>query len=166
MSELYQRALRFLAARSHSRAELRRKLFRSTTSSGEAVDEVLEQLEKQGYLNDEAFAYQRALQQRHRYWGLHRIGGDLRSRGIDERIIVPVLQRVDQQIPENSNLQKTIQRQLERSGAPENLSQLKKLYDRCVRLGYPGEQVRQQLAPYFEKMEWGSGKAPKRRRRR
>lgn len=129
------------------------------------MDKVLEQLEKQGYLNDEAFAYQRALQQRHRCWGLHKIGRDLRSRGVDERIIVPVLQRVGSEIPESSSLQKIIQRQLERSGTPQTLSQLKKLYDRCIRLGYPSEQVRQQLGPYFEKMEWGSGNFPRKRRR-
>ena len=130
------------------------------------MNEVLRQLEKKGYLNDEAFAYERALQQRRRRWGLFRIRRDLRSRGVEDRIIVPVLQRVGDLIPESSSLQNVIQHHLEKRGAPSTLSLLKKLYDRCIRLGYPGDQVHQELAPYFEKIDLGLANDPKKRHRR
>lgn len=166
MSKLYDRALRLLALRSHSRDELRRKLLQGRAAAPEGVEEILNQLERQGYLNDEAFAYERALQQRRRSWGLRRIRQDLRNRGIEEEIIFPTLQRVGTEIEETETLQQVIRGWVERSGAPKTVPQLKKLYNRCLRLGYSPGPIRHYLAPYFEKIDWGYTQEPKNRRKR
>ncbi|HZV81546.1 MAG TPA: regulatory protein RecX [Geobacteraceae bacterium] len=53
--ETYQRALSLLARRDHSQAELKRKLVAKGFSSGH-VEDALERLTRQGYLDDRRFA--------------------------------------------------------------------------------------------------------------
>lgn len=166
MTKLCDRALRLLAVRNHSRAELRRKLLHGRPGALDRVEEILDQLERQGYLNDGEFAYQRALHQHRKHWGLRRIGQDLKNLGIREEIIGPTLERLGGEAGEMEGLQQAIQRWVDRSGAPQTPSQLKKLYDRCLRLGYPSEPVRRHLAPYFESMDWGSDRDPTRQGKR
>ncbi|MDA2933286.1 recombination regulator RecX [Acidobacteria bacterium AH-259-D05] len=152
-TDLYKHALRLLGRRDHSRLELRRKLVRSPSSQD--VDEVLDGLQEKGFLNDEAFALERAwLGRRHRRWGDVRLSEDLKRLGIDARMIQRVLERVNQEKGEAQTLQEVIGLWVNKSGRPETLSPLKKLYEHCIRLGYPPYIVRQQLEPYFEQVDW------------
>lgn len=155
-SDHYKRALRLLARRDHSRSELRRKLLRNRSSEG--IDEVLDRLGEQGFLDDEAFAFERALFRRqHRLWGDIRLSQDLKRLGIDARMIRRVLEQVNGKKAETETLQEAIERWVGKSGKPETPTLLKKLYDHCVRLGYVSHMVRQQLEPYFEQIDWGAG---------
>jgi regulatory protein len=79
VNELRQRAIRLLARREHSRAELQRKL--ATQGTEEEIDKVLTQLETEGLLSDTraAGAFVRAHASR---FGTARLRQDLRKRGI------------------------------------------------------------------------------------
>ncbi len=83
MNELRQRALRLLARREHSRAELTRKLAAHGTE--EEITNVLMQLETEGLLSDAraAGAYVRAHANR---FGAARLRQDLRTRGLDPEL--------------------------------------------------------------------------------
>jgi SOS response regulatory protein OraA/RecX len=152
-ADLFEHALRFLAVRSHSSAELRRKLVRH--GPPELVESVLEDLRRKRYLDDESFAFERAMANRLRKrWGKVRLAGDLRRLGIDGRIIGPVLARVEQEAPELESLDKAILTQVARKGPPASPSQVKSLFGHCVRLGYSPEEVRRRLAPYFSTLDW------------
>ena len=152
-NKLYGRALQLLARKNHSRLELRRKLIRSNPS--EPVEEILDLLEKKGFLNDKIFALERALLVRERrLWGDLRVSQDLRKFGIDARMIEQVLEQVNRKNGEAEYLQKVIKVWVSKSGKPMTPHPLKKLYDRCVRLGYAPQLVRQQLAPYFDHIDW------------
>ncbi len=152
-SHLYTRALRLLARRNHTRFELRRKLLARGTP--QAAEEVLDRLEEQGLINDQACALQRALDRRQRgLWGDRRIIQDLKRLGIDARMIPGVLEKVNNEKNEADSLRETVQLWVGKAGTPEGASQLKKLYDHCVRLGYAPTQVRGQLEPYFQQVEW------------
>ncbi len=147
--------MRLLARRDHTRFVLRRKLLGSGPS--QAVEEVLNRLEEEGLLNDQAFALQRALSRRQRgLWGDWRIAQDLKRLGIDARMIPGVLEQVNREKKEEQSLQEAIHKWVGRSGSPQAAPQLKKLYTHCVRLGYVPAQVREQLAPYFQKIDWNS----------
>jgi regulatory protein len=151
--KLYGRALRFLARKNHSRLELRRKLVRSSAS--EPVDKILDLLEEKGFLNDQNFALERALLVRERrLWGNFRVSQDLKSFGIDAKMIDQVLGQVNQKKGETESLQEAIELWVNRSGQPQTPRPLKKLYDRCIRLGYAPHLVRQQLAHYFDQIDW------------
>ncbi len=92
---VYERALRHLASRPRSTAEVRRVLEQQELSAG-AVDRVIERLLAAGHLDDEAFA---------RFWVSNRerfrpraplaLRQELRQKGIADDIIAQALQSVD-----------------------------------------------------------------------
>ena len=78
--ELRARALRHLARREHSRAELARKLG-AHAESPEALEQLLDALAARRQLSDERYAEARAHQLARKY-GAARIRADLKSKGI------------------------------------------------------------------------------------
>ncbi len=78
--ELKARALRLLARREHSRAELARKLA-PRAGSREALEALLDDLARRAQLSDERYAEERAHVLARKY-GATRIRLDLRSKGI------------------------------------------------------------------------------------
>lgn len=82
--ELRTRALRLLARREHSRAELARKLAPRAQSPA-ALNALLDSLEQKKQLSDERYAELRAHQLARKY-GAARIRLDLKSKGIDEAL--------------------------------------------------------------------------------
>ncbi len=79
---LKARALRYLAAREHSRLELGRKLARHA-EEGDDVAAVLDWLEAQKFLSEERFA-ESLVNRRSARFGNSRIVSELQSHGIDE----------------------------------------------------------------------------------
>ena len=155
MTELYERALRYLAYRSHSRLELRRKLLKS--GAQKQVERLLNTLEDEGFLDDKAFALQRAMHQRQRRrWGSYRIRQDLKNLGIDAKIIHQVLGQVKETKTETASLQEVIHSWVQKKQKPGSFSQIKKLHDHCLRLGYSSSLIRDQLHPYFQSLSWQS----------
>jgi regulatory protein len=88
------KAFRLLTLRAHSEKELRAKL-QAGGFSTTVVGEVLRRCRELGYLNDEAFAKQRArVLAISRLAGDRRIALDLRERGIDAGIAARVIAEV------------------------------------------------------------------------
>jgi regulatory protein len=87
---LKARAMRYLARREHSRAELRAKLL-PHAQEGEDVDAVLDDLEKHNWLSD-ARAAELMVNVRRPRFGTQRIAHELRQKGIADNLI-------DQAIP-------------------------------------------------------------------
>jgi len=83
-AELKARALRTLARREHSRAELARKLA-PHAESREALEQLLAALAARKQLSDERYAEARARQLARKY-GAARIRLELRSKGVDETL--------------------------------------------------------------------------------
>ena len=83
--ELRARALRLLARREHSRAELRRKLSPRAESAA-ALDALLSDLEARKQLSEERFAEGRARVLSRKY-GAARIRQDLKSRGVGDELV-------------------------------------------------------------------------------
>jgi len=81
---LRARALRFLAIREHSRLELSRKLSRylGEGEATDALDVLLDDLERDGWLSDQRFADQWVASRSNRF-GDARIRQELRARGVD-----------------------------------------------------------------------------------
>jgi regulatory protein len=83
--ELRARALRHLARREHSRAELARKLA-PRAESPEALDALLDALEGKKQLSNERYAEARAHQLARKY-GAARIRADLKAKGVAAGVI-------------------------------------------------------------------------------
>ncbi len=90
--DLRVRAMRYLARREHSRAELHAKLL-PHVQEGEDIDAVLDELEKRNWLSDARAAEQLVNVKRARF-GAQRIAHDLRQRGIAENLISDALPRL------------------------------------------------------------------------
>ena len=84
-AELKARALRHLARREHSRAELERKLAPHAESAGQ-LQALLDQLELKKQLSNERFAEQRAHVLARKY-GPARIRHDLKAKGISPELV-------------------------------------------------------------------------------
>ena len=82
---LRARALRYLARREHSRAELARKLA-PRAESAQALELLLDALAANQQLSDERYAELRAHQLARKY-GVARIRQDLKAKGIDEDLV-------------------------------------------------------------------------------
>jgi regulatory protein len=83
--ELRTRALRLLARREHSRAELGRKLA-PRAESPDALEALLDSLEQKKQLSNERFAAERA-RVLSRKFGAARIRHDLKAKGIDPELV-------------------------------------------------------------------------------
>ncbi len=81
-ASLRVRALRLLAGREHSREELKRKLSGEDVEDA-AVDALLDELQRKGWLSDHRLAEQAITSARGRY-GPRRVLDRLRSKGVDE----------------------------------------------------------------------------------
>jgi regulatory protein len=79
---LRERALRFLAAREHSRSELKRKLA-PHAESAEVLEALLEELAGADKLSDARYAEMRSHVMSRKY-GASRIAHELRSKGVSE----------------------------------------------------------------------------------
>ncbi len=74
-------ALRLLARREHSRLELTRKLLQRQLPKS-VIETVLDDYEREGWLSDQRFAEAYARQRIEAGYGLMRITGELRQRGV------------------------------------------------------------------------------------
>jgi regulatory protein len=87
-AELKARALRFLARREHSRAELSRKLA-PRAESAEALLFLLDELEKRKQLSDDRYAEVRSNWMSRKY-GAAKIRQDLKAKGIADDVLARV----------------------------------------------------------------------------
>jgi regulatory protein len=83
------RAMRYLARREHSRAELHAKL-RPYVQEGEDLEAVLDELEKRNWLSDARATTQWVDAKRGRF-GSQRIAHELRQKGIPENLIAKAM---------------------------------------------------------------------------
>lgn len=87
---LKARALGYLARREHSRLELERKLAPHAESS-EAVERVLDELERAQWLSNERFA-ESLVHRRAQRFGVARVRAELQQHRIDDALVAPHLQ--------------------------------------------------------------------------
>ena len=91
-------AVRLLAAREHSRAELERKLA-TKGHQEDAFGPVLDDLEQRGLLSDQRFAEQYVAQRVRKGYGPLRIRAELRERGVSSELIAEALDHGDHDWP-------------------------------------------------------------------
>ena len=82
---LRARALRFLARREHSRAELARKLA-AHAADGDDIEALMDDLARRGWLSDARYAEQ-VIRSKARRFGPLKVAHALRGKGVDEETI-------------------------------------------------------------------------------
>ena len=124
-----------MAATPKSRRNLQEKL-RERGFAQTAIQGALEQLEKQGLLNDRSFA-ESIFQtySNHRFSGRRRIAFELEKRGISKPLVREILEKFTPEDEREKALELAKQKQEKWSGL-DRLKRRKKIYDFLVRRGF------------------------------
>ena len=138
----FQRAIKLLAARSRSVAELRELLLQTKGTTKAVVDEVLARLREYGYLDDERFALGYvSLKLRQRPLGRQRLKRDLAMKKVDRAVIEGALDLAFAEVSEEDQIDRAIEKRTRVRGRPSNRLQAKSLFDHLMRQGFPYELV-------------------------
>ncbi|MDE2119714.1 MAG: regulatory protein RecX [Betaproteobacteria bacterium] len=144
---LRARALRLLAQREHSRAELLRKLGRSRAGQAEPDPEllaqVLDELQAQRLLDEQRFA-QSLARRVARGHGSMRVLGELRQHRLDEQLVQQALRDAQQELePESERALALLRRHHPQPGADHR--QLARQMRFLQRRGFSADAIREAL---------------------
>ena len=138
----FERAVRLLAAKSRSVAELRERLLENKGATEAVVETVIERLREYGYLDDERFAFSYAsLRVKQRPVGRRRLERDLKFKKVDAEVANEALELVYSETPEEQLIDQAIAKRLRLRGRPKNRAEAKSLFDHLLRQGFPFELV-------------------------
>ncbi|HUQ31407.1 MAG TPA: regulatory protein RecX [Pyrinomonadaceae bacterium] len=142
----FQRAVKLLAAKPRSVAELRERLLEKEWTSSEIVEAVLQKLGEYGYLNDERFAFGYASYKvRQKPVGRQRLQRDLQLKKVDRETADEALRLVFEETPEETLVDRAIEKRTRLRGRPETRAQVKSLFDHLLRQGFSYELVAQKV---------------------
>ena len=132
-----QRAVKLLAAKPRSLAELRERLLEKEWASEEAVDAALAKLKEYGYLDDERFAFGFASYRvKQKPVGRQRLARDLKRKQVDRQTADEALALVFEETPEADLVDRAIAKRIRLRGRPQTRQEVKSLFDYLLRLGF------------------------------
>ena len=137
----FQRAVKLLAAKPRSIAELREKLAERSTSKA-VVETVIERLREYGYLDDERYALGYASSKlRQQPIGRRRLKQNLAMKQVDRSVAEGVLDQVFAETSEEDLIDQAIEKRLRIRGRPKTRAEAKSLFDYLLRQGFPFDLV-------------------------
>jgi regulatory protein len=142
----FQRAVKLLAAKPRSVAELRERLLEKEWANEEIVEAVLVKLGEYGYLNDERFAFGYASYRvRQKPVGRQRLQRDLQMKKVDRETADEALKLVFQETPEEELIDRAIAKRTRLRGRPQTRAEVKSLFDHLLRQGFSSDLVSQKV---------------------
>jgi regulatory protein len=132
-----QRAVKLLAAKPRSVAELRERLLEKEWTTEEAADYAIERLSEYGYMNDEQFALGYASARvRQKPVGRQQLARDLQMKQIDRELAEQTLEKVFEATPETDLIDAAIEKRVRLRGRPTTRQETKSLFDHLLRRGF------------------------------
>lgn len=146
MAELLRRtfehAIKLLAAKPRSVAELRERLLRRKGITEELVEAVIARLREYGYLNDERLAFSYASWKvKQKPVGRRRLERDLKLKKVESAVANEALELVYAETTEEQLIEQAIAKRLGLRGRPKNRAEAKSLFDHLLRQGFAFELV-------------------------
>jgi regulatory protein len=140
-SNPFTAALRLLARRAYSIAEMRRALSRRSDSPA-AVEEAIVRLRQLGYLDDQKFAEQQAsaLRRNHAF-GARRIVRELKAKGVNYGFINAAVEQAFEEVPERELLEQVLSKKVRNLHLPLTRSRLNSLCRSLLRQGFRGDDI-------------------------
>ena len=135
-----QRAVKLLAAKPRSVAELRERLLEKEWASEEAVEHALEKLKGYGYLDAARFGFA-SYRVKQKPVGRQRLARDLQMKKVERETADAALELVYQETPEEDLIGQAIEKRIRLRGRPQTRSATKSLYDHLLRLGFPYDLI-------------------------
>ena len=150
-----QRALRRLARRDHSEAELQRALL-GAGFAAPVVAATIDRLRAEKYLDDQGFATRFARSRvAHHGLGRNRVRQALRARGVSRAIIDKGVAEALRDVSEVETLVVQARRYWRQHGRDEPVRRIRKLWVFLLRRGFPADLVRERLATLWPR--WREG---------
>jgi len=142
----FERAVKLLAAKARSVAELRERLLTPNGSNEAVVEIVISRLREYGYLDDERFAFGYAsLKVKQKPIGRRRLERDLQFKKIDSSVADEALELVYSETPEEELIDRAIERRVRLRGRPKDRKEAKSLFDHLLRQGFSFELVSERV---------------------
>lgn len=142
----FERAVKLLAAKPRSVAELRERLLRGKNTNEDVVETVISRLREYGYLNDERFAFGYASYKvKQRPVGRRRLERDLKLKKVESAVANEALEMVYTATPEEQLIEQAIAKRLRIRGQPKNRAETKSLFDHLLRQGFEFELVSEKI---------------------
>ena len=142
----FERAVKLLAARPRSVAELRERLLRGKNTNEEIVETVIARLREYGYLTDERFAFSYASYKvKQKPVGRRRLERDLKFKKVDSSVANEALEMVFNETPEEQLIDQALATRLRIRGKPKNRLEAKSLFDHLLRQGFEFELVSEKI---------------------
>jgi regulatory protein len=137
----YAAALRMLARRAYSVAELRRALERKFPQNPGVRDAIV-RLRQLGYLNDKKFAEQHASSlARNKAFGRFRVRRELKAKLVDYKHIEPALQQAYEETNERELLERVLEKKVRTLRLPVTRSKLSSLCQSLLRRGFRADDI-------------------------
>jgi len=142
----FERAVKLLAAKPRSVAELRERLLRGKNTNEDIVETVIARLREYGYLNDERFAFGYASYKvKQKPVGRRRLERDLKFKKVESSVANEALEMVFAETPEEQLIDQAIAKRLRIRGRPKNRAEAKSLFDHLLRQGFEFELVSEKI---------------------
>jgi regulatory protein len=138
----FERAVKLLAAKPRSVAELRERLLKGKGADEAVVNTVISRLQEYGYLDDERFAFSYAsFKVKQRPVGRRRLERDLKFKKVESGVANEALELVYTETPEEQLIDQAIAKRLRIRGRPKNRAEARSLFDHLLRQGFAFELV-------------------------
>ena len=149
--QTFERAVKLLAAKPRSVAELRERLLQGKNANEALVETVIARLQEYGYLNDERFAFSYAsLKVKQRPVGRRRLQRDLQLKKVENKVAEEVLELVFTETPEEQLIEAAIEKRIRLRGHPTTRIEAKKLFDHLLRQGFEFDLVSDKVRALFD----------------
>src|SRR4030095_927336 len=141
----FQRAVKLLAVKTRSIAELRERLA-ERCSSKTVIETVIARLREYGYLDDERYALGYASSKvRQQPIGRRRLELSLERKKVDRAVVGEALDQVFAETSEEELLNRALEKRVRLRGRPKTRAETKSLFDHLLRQGFPFELVSQKV---------------------
>lgn len=142
----FERAVKLLAAKPRSVAELRERLLHRRGTTDAVVETVIARLREYGYLDDERYAFTYASSKvKQRPIGRRRLERDLKFKQIENDVAAEALELVYTETPEEQLIDRAIEKRIRLRGRPKDRAEAKKLFDHLLRQGFAFELVSEKV---------------------
>ena len=137
----FQHAVKLLAAKPRSIAELRERLAERCSSKA-VVETVISRLREYGYLDDQRYALTYAASKvRQQAVGRRRLELSLTRKKVERAVAEEALNQVFAETSEEDLIDRAIEKRVRLRGAPKTRAEAKSLFDHLLRQGFPFELV-------------------------
>jgi len=142
----FNRAVKLIASKSRSVAELRERLLEGRNATTQDVEAVIARLKEYGYLDDERFAFSYAsLRVKQRPIGRRRLERDLKFKKVEAAVAGEALELVYAETSEDELIDRAIEKRTRLRGRPKTRLEAKNLFDHLLRQGFPFELVSEKV---------------------